>query len=135
MKRLEACLLLQSLPGMGLHRSVKLVSHFGSAEAVFSASFKDWIEVEGLGERLCKELSQWKSYRSKVQADLKAIEQLALKTVFFGSAAYPKPLSFCADAPLVLFYQGELNFENRRLISIVGTRQHIPPKEKHFVKP
>lgn len=104
MKRLEACLLLQSLPGMGLHRSVKLVSHFGSAEAVFSASFKDWIEVEGLGERLCKELSQWKSYRSKVQADLKAIEQLALKTVFFGSAAYPKPLSFCADAPLVLFY-------------------------------
>ena len=126
MKRLEACLILQSLPGMGLHRSVKLVSHFGSAEAVFSASFKDWIEVEGLGERLCKKLSQWKSYRSKVQADLKVIEQLAFKTVFFGSAAYPKPLSFCADAPLVLFYQGELNFENRRLISIVGTRQHIP---------
>jgi excinuclease UvrABC nuclease subunit len=57
MKRLEACLLLQSLPGMGLHRSVKLVSHFGSAEAVFSASFKDWIEVEGLGERLCKNLA------------------------------------------------------------------------------
>jgi len=67
MKRLEACLLLQSLPGMGLHRSVKLVSHFGSAEAVFSAS------VKGLGERLCKELTKWKSYRSKVQADLKAI--------------------------------------------------------------
>jgi excinuclease UvrABC nuclease subunit len=73
MKRLEACLLLQSLPGMGLHRSVKLVSHFGSAEAVFSASFKDWVKVKGLGERLCKELTKWKSYRSKVQADLKAI--------------------------------------------------------------
>ena len=134
MNRLEAFLLLQSLPGMGLHRSVMLVSHFGSEEAVFSASFKDWIEVEGLGERLFKELSQWKSYRSKVQADLKAIERLALKTVFFGLAAYPKPLSFCADAPLVLFYQGELNLENRRLISIVGTRQHTT-KEKHFVKP
>ena len=60
MKRLEACLLLQSLPGMGLHRSVKLVSHFGSAEAVFfcSASFKDWVKVKGLGERLCKELTK-----------------------------------------------------------------------------
>ena len=126
MKRLEACLLLQSLPGMGLHRSVKLVSHFGSAEAIFSASFKDWMEVEDLGEGLCKELAQWKSYRSKVQADLNAIERLGLKTVFFGTPAYPKPLSFCADAPLVLFYQGALNFENRRLISIVGTRQHSP---------
>ena len=93
MKRLEACLLLQSLPGMGLHRSVKLVSHFGSVEAVFSASFKDWIEVEGLGERLCKNLAN-EILLKKVQADLKAIEQLALKTVFFGSAAYPKPLSF-----------------------------------------
>ncbi len=105
MKRLEACLLLQSHPGMGLHRSVKLVSHFGSAEAVFSASFKDWMEVEGLGEQLCKELAQWKSYRSKVQADLNAIERLGLKTLFFGTPAYPKPLSFCADAPLVLFFR------------------------------
>jgi len=105
MKRLEACLLPQSLRGMGLHRSVKLVSHFGSVEAVFSVSFKDyWMEVEGLGERLCKELAQWKSYRSKVQADLNAIERLGLKTVSFGTPGYPKSLSFCVDAPLVLFF-------------------------------
>jgi hypothetical protein len=36
---------------MGLHRSVKLVSSFGSAVAVFSVSFKDWMRVEVLGER------------------------------------------------------------------------------------
>ena len=41
MKRLEACLILQSLPGMGLHRAIKMVTHFGSAEAVFEASLKD----------------------------------------------------------------------------------------------
>jgi|GEM_PF-2838256 hypothetical protein len=51
MKHLEACLILQSLNVMGLHRSVKLVSSFGSAVAVFSVSFKDWMRVEVLGER------------------------------------------------------------------------------------
>ena len=32
---LRRLLILQPLPGMGLHRSVKLVSHFGSAEPIF----------------------------------------------------------------------------------------------------
>lgn len=49
MTPLEACLLLQSIPGMGAHCAVRLISHFGSAEAVFAASSREWIELEGIG--------------------------------------------------------------------------------------
>ena len=38
MKRLEACLLLEALPGMGWHRAQKIVAHFGSPEAVFESN-------------------------------------------------------------------------------------------------
>mgnify|MGYP001181881204 len=56
MKRLEACLILQALPGMGFHRAVHMLTHFGTAEAVFEASFKEWKEVEGIGEIVCNQL-------------------------------------------------------------------------------
>ena len=45
-----------------------------------------------------------------------------IKTLFLGDPAYPKTLTFCPDAPLVLFYKGNLNFGQRKLVSIVGTR-------------
>ncbi len=133
MKRLETCLILQSLPGMGLHRAIKMVTHFGSAEAVFEASLKDWIQVEGIGENVCKQLTQWKSYQNKIQSDLKAIDQHQFETLFFGTPDFPKPLSFCPDAPLVLFTKGTLNFKKRKIISIVGTRQNTD-QGKDFCK-
>ena len=36
---------------------------------------------------------------------------------------YPKRLKYCADGPLVLFQRGNINFNNQRIISIVGTRK------------
>lgn len=35
MNRLEACLLLHCLPGLGWQRSLKMVEHFGTPEAFF----------------------------------------------------------------------------------------------------
>ena len=104
-KRLEACLILQALPGMGLHRAVSMVSHFGSAEAVFEASLNEWKQVEGIGENLCNQLRKWKRYQIKIEPILKRVAQHNLQILFFGTNDYPKPLSFCSDAPLTLYYQ------------------------------
>ncbi|MGI9541182.1 MAG: helix-hairpin-helix domain-containing protein [Flavobacteriaceae bacterium] len=56
MKRLEACLLLEALPGMGWHRAQKIIAHFGSPEAVFESNPKKWSAIEGLGDKVCKNL-------------------------------------------------------------------------------
>ena len=134
MKRLEACLILQALPGMGLHRAVSMVSHFGSAEAVFEASLNEWKQVEGIGENLCNQLRKWKRYQIKIEPILKRVAQHNLQTLFFGTNEYPKPLSFCSDAPLTLYYQGNLNFKKRKIISIVGTRQNTSQGKDFCVK-
>ncbi len=44
---------------------------------------------------------------------------------------YPKTLAFFPDAPLVLFYKGKLNFVQRKIISIVGTRSGDLQGEKY----
>jgi len=126
MKRLEACLLLESLPGMGWHRAQKMVTHFGSPEGIFQANIKDWNDVEGLGAKVCKELNRWKERFPAAEKRAQQIEALGIECLFFGTPEYPLALSFCADAPLVLFYKGALSFQDRSIISIVGTRQNTP---------
>ena len=126
MKRLEACLLLESIPGMGWHRAQKMVAHFGSAEAIFETSTKEWNEIEGLGAIVCRELENWKQRLPVAKKRAQQIEDLGIQCLFFGTPAYPLALSFCADAPLVLFYKGALTFRDRSIISIVGTRQNTP---------
>ena len=122
MTRLEACLLLNAIPNIGFFRSAKIVSHFGNAETVFENLVKEWSQVEGLGEGSCFALKQWKRYQSSVDKQIQMLDTLNIKTLFYGDSTYPKPLSFCPDAPIVLFYKGNLDFNQRKLISIVGTR-------------
>jgi DNA processing protein len=122
MTRLEACLLLNAIPNIGFFRAAKIVSHFGSAETVFENSVKEWRQVEGLGAGSCYALKQWKRYQSSVDKQIQILDTLRVKTLFYGDSTYPKPLSFCPDAPIVLFYKGNLDFNQRKLISIVGTR-------------
>ncbi|MEK9612334.1 MAG: DNA-processing protein DprA [Flavobacteriaceae bacterium] len=122
MNHLEACLTINSLPGVGWHRSIQLVSHFGSAKAVLEASPEKWITVEGLGEKACISLSKWKQELPKVQRQIKELERYAVRPLFYGSPDYPLALGYCPDAPLVLFTKGTLQFKKQPIISIVGTR-------------
>lgn len=126
MNRLEACLLLESLPGMGWNRAQRMVTHFGSPEAIFLAKHQDWESVEGIGEKGCNALKSWKKGLLSAEKKAREIKTLGIQCLFFGTPEYPLALSFCADAPLVLFYKGTLSFQDRSIVSIVGTRQNTP---------
>ena len=82
-------------------RSAKIVSHFGNAETVFENSVKEWSQVEGLGEGSCFALKQWKRHQSSVDKQIQMLDTLHIKTLFYGDSTYPKPLSFCPDAPRI----------------------------------
>lgn len=126
MTQLEACLLLESLPGIGFQRCIKLVLHFGSATAIFDAKPREWKAVPGIGALACKTLTTWPAYKDQVKQAMESLKKHQVKHLFFGSEGYPLPLTYCPDAPLVLFYQGSPDFKDRKILSIVGTRSNTP---------
>ncbi len=126
MTQLEACLLLDCLPGIGFQRSIKLLLHFGGAPAVFDAKPREWSSVAGIGALACKSLATWRTYENQVKQSIERLKQYNVKFLFFGSEGYPVPLTYCPDAPLVLFYQGNPEFKDRKILSIVGTRRNTP---------
>ncbi len=124
MTRLEACLFLRHIAGIGMMRSHKLLAYFETPEAIFACDFSNPPEIEGLGTNDWEALKQWKTYRETVDNDLKSIEKHGITPLLFGTSDYPKTLTFCPDAPLVLFLKGKIHFPKRKIISIVGTRSN-----------
>ena len=100
----------------------KLLTHLGSAEAVFNSKASQLAGIEGVGTVLLKNLKD-KSVFEKANQELEFIKANEINAVYFQDEEYPERLKHCIDGPLLLFSSGTINLKNRKIISIVGTRQ------------
>ncbi|MFZ4671371.1 MAG: DNA-processing protein DprA [Flavobacterium sp.] len=115
-------LALLKIDGVGDIVAKKLINHCGSAEKIFSARGSLLKSIDGIGEILLKKLKD-KSVFEKAAQELKFIENEKIEVLYYKDENYPDKLKHCIDGPVLLFATGNFNFENRKLISIVGTRQ------------
>jgi DNA processing protein len=115
-------LALLKVEGVGDIIAKKLISHFGSAKAVFDAKSNQLLGIEGVGTVLLKNLKD-KSIFEKAQSELKYIEDNTISVVSFLEEKYPNRLKYCLDGPVLLFTSGAIDLKDRKIISIIGTRQ------------
>ena len=59
----------------------------------------------------------------KPQQELDFIRNNNIEVLSFQDEDYPDRLKHCIDGPVLLFSAGNINLKNRKIISIVGTRQ------------
>lgn len=115
-------LALMRIEGVGDIVAKKLISHMGSAEAVFKANRKQILAIEGVGEVLYNNLRNTGVF-ALAESEVRFIHANGIKPVYFMDANYPERLKHCVDGPVVLFGSGNINLEGRKTLSIVGTRQ------------
>lgn len=118
---LLALLRLQATENVGDIRAKKLIARFGSAENVFNQSSKTLKEVEGLGSVLVNNLLNSENIK-KAEFQLKFIQDNNIKYHSFKCKDYPSDLKQTIDSPILLFSKGNFSFQNKRMISIIGTR-------------
>lgn len=115
-------LALQKVEGIGDIMAKKLISHCGNAEAVLKNKATQLAAIDGVGAVLLKNLKS-KSIFEKAEQELQFIKNNEIKAVSFQEAEYPDRLKHCIDGPVLLFTSGNIDLKNRKIISIVGTRQ------------
>jgi len=115
-------LALQRVEGVGDIMAKKLITHCGSAEAVFNTKTATLASIDGVGLMLLKNL-KGKLVFEKANQELEFIKANDINTVYFQEEGYPERLKQCIDGPLLLFTSGNIDLKNRKIISIVGTRQ------------
>jgi DNA processing protein len=113
---------LLRVEGVGDIMAKKLLTHFGSAEAVLNAKTTQLAAIDGVGSVLLKNLKD-KSVFEKATQELQFIQYNNIDVLYFQDEKYPDRLKHCIDGPVLLFSSGNINIKNRKIISIVGTRQ------------
>lgn len=77
-------------------------------------------------KRRRRELYSHSSPIEEAILELEWAQQYGIEILTSSSKGYPKMLLNCPDYPLVLYKKGEISFENKSFIGIVGTRRATP---------
>ena len=115
-------LALQKVEGVGDIVAKKLINHCGNAQEIFAAKSTQLASIDGVGSVLLRKLKD-KTIFEKAEQELKFIKANNINVLFFQDENYPDKLKHCIDGPILLFTTGQINLNNKKIISIVGTRQ------------
>lgn len=115
-------LALQRVEGVGDIMAKKLLTLLGNAESVFKAKASQLTGIDGVGSVLIKNLRD-KSVFEKANQELDFIQKNEINVAYFQDENYPERLKHCIDGPVLLFTSGNIDLKNKKIISIVGTRQ------------
>ncbi|QED38507.1 DNA-protecting protein DprA [Antarcticibacterium arcticum] len=119
---LHYILALQNVPNLGDSTAKKLIRNLGSAEAVMKAKKESLLKIDGIGNTKLKDLHSPEHLRA-AEEELKFIEDHKIDYAYFEDKDYPEKLKHCLDGPILLFSRGNIDLQNKKIISIVGTRR------------
>ncbi|MEO0060365.1 MAG: hypothetical protein RLZZ312_2012 [Bacteroidota bacterium] len=115
-------LALLKVEGIGDIMAKKLLLHCVSAKNVFDAKPIQLSKIDGVGAVLIKNLKD-KTVFEAAAKELQFIKKNEIKVLYYQNDDYPEKLKHCIDGPVLLFSAGNIDLSNRKIISIVGTRQ------------
>lgn len=114
---------LTLVPNIGDVNAKILVTHFGSAEAVFHAPRKVLDDIEGIGIIRANSIKNFKDF-SRAEEEIAFIKKYRITPLFLTGKNYPQRLLNCYDSPPLLYYKGNADLNSSRIVGIVGTRNH-----------
>jgi DNA processing protein len=124
---------LERINYFNLAGMLELYRKLGSATAVMN--HRDDIRdiIPDCSPRLVQGLKNVSEALSRAEAELKYDELHAIEPLCMNDSRYPQRLKECDDAPLMLFYRGNADLNQTRVINIVGTR-HCTQYGKDIIK-
>ncbi len=119
---------MQEIQGLGRQTTYQLLKVFGSAEAIFSASYADLRKIvsDDIASQLkCEDISD----HIKIQLDW--LSQPNNHLITLADENYPNLLLQTADPPPILFAKGHLSCLQHPSIAIVGSRNPTVQGERN----
>ncbi|MFA6127569.1 MAG: DNA-processing protein DprA [Bacteroidales bacterium] len=120
-KNLIPNLALALIPGIGANIARSLMSRSSCASEIFHLKRRDLLAIPGIGTQLADRLLHAGTFQ-RAEEEVRYLEKEKLGCLFLFDKDYPGRLAQCPDAPIVLFYRGEIPGSESRMISVIGTR-------------
>jgi DNA processing protein len=109
------------IPGVGSVTARNLIAYVGSVEGVFREKEKNLLKIPGIGEINAQRIAN-QNVMDDAKREVDFISKNNIQPYFYLDENYPTRLKSCSDAPIILYYRGNANLNESRIISVVGTR-------------
>lgn len=114
---------LTLISGIGVVQAKQLIDHFGTPESVFKAKRKELDLLEGIGEVRARQIKDFNNFAT-AEKEVEFCEKHHIQPLFLTDKNYPQRLLNCYDSPTLLYYRGNADLNNSKIISIIGTRSN-----------
>ncbi|MBM3891739.1 MAG: DNA-protecting protein DprA, partial [Verrucomicrobia bacterium] len=94
----DAYIALNMIDYVGPVRVKRLLERFGQPQAILSASARELMRVDGVGEEVARAITGWQS-SVDLSAELKRISDFGAQVLTLDDAAYPANLREIYDPP------------------------------------
>lgn len=113
---------LTLLDGVGDILAKSLVAYCGSAEQVFKTNQGQLEKIPGIGSYTSNAIVKSKTVLERAEKEIKFIEDKSIQPLFFTDKKFPQRLKNCSDSPVMLYYKGNADLNNEKIVAVVGTR-------------
>lgn len=112
------------ISGVGAITLKKIIDYFGSAEEAWKARDEEILKIN-FRNSIGKSIIEFRR-NIDVEANYDALIKDKIKLIIILEENYPSLLKEIYDPPLLLYYQGEIDFINSIFFGVVGTRKLTP---------
>lgn len=112
---------LTRLEGVGARTAKVLLAYLGSEDKLFEESFNLKTAIPGFAKERFRNLNRTKALL-EAKSIVDYVNKNKIETTFFTDKNYSRRLKECADGPMLLYHKGDFDFNARKTIAIVGTR-------------
>ena len=95
----------------------------GSAQTIYEHRHEIGDIVKDASPRLMEALKDWDEPMKRAEFELQFMQEHQIRGLTLGDADYPRRLTECPDAPIVLYYRGNADLNQAHITCIVGTRR------------
>ena len=114
-------LALSMIPGIGSITARKILTHVSDHEAIFRDKKLLVGKIPGLGEWHIRQITS-SDVIERAEREIHYMIKNEIRALYFEDQDYPRRLCQCNDAPVVLFVKGDVDLNEQKILSVVGTR-------------
>ena len=113
---------LTRMVGFNQQIALQLYQTLGSSKDVYDHRNNIDDVIPDATPRLREAMKNWDNALHRAAAEMEFVTKNNIRVLTLGDADYPQRLSECPDAPLLLYYKGSADLNQRYVLNIVGTR-------------
>jgi DNA processing protein len=113
---------LTKVENVGAITAKTLISYCGSAKSVFEERKSKLIRIPQVGSAIAHAIKD-KSALEKAEKEIDYIQKHRIQVYFYLDENYPYRLKNYNDCPLLLYYNGNADLNQDKIIAVVGTRR------------